>query len=173
MSKNIEMQVKNASGYETIYPVPAGHKASHISGNDKITPSDIGAQGKIQITSTPDGNTNIWIDPDEDGEIYYTTGEVDALLAKKESIIKKTTVTLSTSWSGSSSPYTQTVTISGTTSNSKIDLQPDARVIQQMIDDEVVAMNIVNDNGVLTAYAIGGKPTASLTIQVTITEVSV
>lgn len=143
---NIQMQVKNASGYELIYPVPAGHKASHISGNDKITPSDIGA---------------------------YTKTETNTLLANKESIIKKKTVTLSTNWSGSSSPYTQTVTISGTTSNSKIDLQPDAVVIQQMIDDGVVAMNVVNDNGVLTAYAIGEKPTASLTIQATITEVSV
>ena len=100
---NIQMQVKNANGYELIYPVPAGHKASHISGNDKITPSDIGA---------------------------YTKTETDTLLAKKESIIKKTTVTLSTNWSGSASPYTQNVTISGTTSNSKIDLQPDAAVIQ-------------------------------------------
>ena len=145
MSKNIEMQVKNASGYELIYPVPAGHKASHISGNDKITPSDIGA---------------------------YTKTETDTLLQKKASTIKKTTVTLSTSWSGSSSPYTQTVTISGITANSKVDLQPDAAVIQQMVDDEVVAINIVNNNGALTAYAVGEKPTAQMVVQATITEVS-
>ena len=101
----------------------------------------------------------------------YTKTEINTLLTNKENAIKKTTVTLPTNWSGSSSPYTQTVTISGTTLNSKIDLQPDATVIQQMIDDEVVALYIINDNGILTAYAMGEKPTTSLTIQATITEV--
>ena len=99
----------------------------------------------------------------------YSKIESDALFSAKQRIAS---ITLTTNWVGNASPYTQTVTISGTTSNSKIDLQPDAAVIQQMIDDEVVAMNIVNNNGVLTAYAIGEKPTASLTIQATITEVS-
>ena len=94
----------------------------------------------------------------------YSKEETDTLLQKKASTIKKTTVTLSTSWSGSSSPYTQTVTISGITANSKVDLQPDAAVIQQMVDDEVVAINIVNNNGALTAYAVGEKPTAQMVV---------
>lgn len=102
----------------------------------------------------------------------YTKTEINTLLTNKENIIKKTTVTLSTNWLGSSSPYTQIVTISGTTPNSKIDLQSDATVIQQMIDDEVVALYIVNDNGVLTAYAMGEKPTAKITVQAIITEVT-
>ena len=101
--------------------------------------------------------------------------DVDGLgtaLQKKADITKKTTVTLSTNWSGSSSPYTQTVTISGTTANSKVDLQPDATAIAQMADDGTVALFIANDNGTLTANAVGEKPTVALTIQATITEVS-
>ena len=81
-------------------------------------------------------------------------------------------VLLSTEWTGSSSPYTQVVTIDGTTANSKVDLQPDASVITQMAKDDTVALYIANANGTLTAYAIGEKPTVSLTVQATVTEVS-
>lgn len=94
-------------------------------------------------------------------------------MKKKADITKKATVTLSTNWTGNASPYTQSVTVSGTTANSKVDLQPDATAIAQMIDDGTVAMYVVNNNGVLTAYAVGEKPTVKLTIQATITEVSV
>lgn len=84
---------------------------------------------------------------------------------------KKSTITLSTNWTGDSSPYTQTVTIPGTTSNSKVDLQPDATAIAQMVEDGTIAMYIVNNDGTLTAYAVGEKPTVELTVQATITEV--
>ena len=89
-----------------------------------------------------------------------------------QNITKKTTVTLSTNWTGNTSPYTQTVTIYGTTANSNVDLQPDATAITQMADDGTVALYISNDNGTLTANAVGEKPTVELTIQATITEVS-
>ena len=122
----------------------------------------------IHVTASDKSN---WNNKANKSDVYTKT-ETDTLLQKKASTIKKTTVTLSTSWSGSSSPYTQTVTISGITANSKVDLQPDAAVIQQMVDDEVVAINIVNNNGALTAYAVGEKPTAQMVVQATITEVS-
>lgn len=78
----------------------------------------------------------------------------------------------SSGWTGSD-PYTQTVTVSGTTitSNSKVDIQPNATAIQQMITDGCAALYIDNNNGTLTAYAIGSAPTANLTVQVTVTEV--
>ena len=81
-------------------------------------------------------------------------------------------VTLTTTWSGND-PYTQTVTISGATvtANTKVDLQPDATALQQMLDDGTTALYIVNNNGTLTAYALSAAPTAALTIQVTLTEV--
>ena len=98
--------------------------------------------------------------------------ETNTALQNKADTTKKASITLSTNWTGDASPYTQTVTISGTTANSKVDLQPDATVIQQMTDDGTVALYITNDNGTLTANAVGEKPTVALTIQATITEVS-
>ena len=102
----------------------------------------------------------------------YSKEETNTLLQNKADTTKKTTVTLSTNWTGDASPYTQTVTISGTTANSKVDLQPDATAITQMAEDGTVALYIANDNGTLTANAVGEKPTVALTIQATITEVS-
>ena len=98
--------------------------------------------------------------------------ETNTALQKKADTAKKTTVTLSTNWTGDTSPYTQSVTISGTTANSQVDLQPDAIVIQQMTDDGPVAMYIANDNGTLTACAGGETPTVELTTQATITALS-
>ena len=97
---------------------------------------------------------------------------LDTALQKKADTTKKASITLSTNWTGDVSPYTQTVTISGTTANSKVDLQPDATSIAQMTEDGTVALYISNDNGTLTTYAVGEKPTVALTIQATITEVN-
>lgn len=81
-------------------------------------------------------------------------------------------VALSGTWSGAG-PYTQTVTVTGytVTANSKIDLQPNAAAITQLIADGVQALYVLNDGGALTAYAVGAAPTAALTLQCTITEV--
>ena len=90
-----------------------------------------------------------------------------------KSVIKS--LSLSSSWSGAASPYTKTVTISGytITANTKVDMQPDATTIQQLIDDGVLGLYILNNSGTLTAYAIGEKPSVALTVQVTLSEVSV
>ena len=81
-------------------------------------------------------------------------------------------VTLGTTWSGSG-PYTQTVTVTGATptSNSKVDIQPDATALAQMEADGITALYIENNAGTLTAYAVGGTLSASVTVQVTLTEV--
>lgn len=82
------------------------------------------------------------------------------------------TVSLSTTWSGDG-PYTQTVTVSGATitAASKVDLQPDADGIAQLIEDGVQALYIVNNNGTLTAYSVGAEISTAMTIQCTVTEV--
>ena len=70
------------------------------------------------------------------------------------------------SWKGSD-PYTQTVTNSGSTANTKVDIQFSEEIYDQLVADNVGYLAIKNVNGTLTAVAKGGKPSVNLTVQVT------
>lgn len=94
-----------------------------------------------------------------------------ALLSDIPAKKKTTTISVGTSWSGSG-PYTQTVTVTGATATSKVDLQPDAAILQGMLDLGVTALFITNDNGVFTLTALGAAPTVGFTLQATIEEVT-
>lgn len=74
------------------------------------------------------------------------------------------------SWTGTESPYSQVVTLSNVTANSKVDLQPTPTQLASLADNETI-LNTANDNGTVTVYAIGNKPTEDYTMQATITEV--
>jgi hypothetical protein len=71
------------------------------------------------------------------------------------------------SWTGSG-PYMQTVSITGVTptAKTKVNIQADENAIAQLVNDKVVALFIKNNNGTLTAYAIGAATTANITVQV-------
>lgn len=87
-----------------------------------------------------------------------------------EPMIRKREVVLSASaWDNKTIP-TQTVSLE-VSENDKIDIQPDGNVINQMLNDGVVAIYFGNENGVVTACSVGAKPTADLTVQVTLSEV--
>lgn len=90
-----------------------------------------------------------------------------------EAEIQLGSIALSASWSGSG-PYSQTVTVTGATvtASSKVDIQLTAAQISGLISQGVTGMVIENNAGVLTAYAVGAAP-ATMTIQVTVTEVEV
>ena len=88
-----------------------------------------------------------------------------------EPMIRKREVVLSASaWDSKTIP-TQTVSVEGIGVNDKIDIQPDGNVINAMLNDGVVAIYFGNENGVVTAYSVGAKPTADITVQVTLSEV--
>lgn len=79
----------------------------------------------------------------------------------------KRTITLSAaSWTGSD-PYNQTVSIFGSTANTKVDIQPSETLYDQLVADNVGYLAIKNVDGTLTAVAKGGKPSVDLTVQVT------
>ena len=70
------------------------------------------------------------------------------------------------SWTGSD-PYTQTVTLSDSVADTKVDIQPSEEVYDQLVADNVGYFAIKNVDGTLTAVAKGGKPSVDLTVQVT------
>ena len=70
------------------------------------------------------------------------------------------------SWTGSD-PYTQTVTLSDSVADTKVDIQPSEELYDQLVADNVGYLAIKNVDGTLTAVAKGGKPSVDLTVQVT------
>jgi hypothetical protein len=86
---------------------------------------------------------------------------------------KCTTITLpSVNWTGDANPWSQVATVNGVATNSKIDLQPTAVQIVELQHNDI-ALIAENNDGVVTVYAIGGKPTKDYTMQALITEVTV
>ena len=86
---------------------------------------------------------------------------------------KITTVSLKASkWTGADSLYSQVVTIDGITPYSKVDLLPSVEQLA-IFHNKDVAFVTENEDGVVTVYAIGDKPTLDYTMQAQITEVIV
>ena len=103
-----------------------------------------------------------------DYDIMYPRTLIEQVTNGQRQIIVDT-VSLGTSWTGAG-PYTQTITVAEADANSKVDLQPDATIIQKLIDAGTTALYIVNNDGVFSAVAVGSAPTESLTVQCTITK---
>lgn len=79
---------------------------------------------------------------------------------------------LADAWIGANNLYSQVVSIEGVTENSQVDLTPN---VQQLVTfyEKDISFVAENDDGVVTVYVIGQKPTNDYTMQVTITEVDV
>ena len=94
------------------------------------------------------------------------------VLSNKPAAKIKTVTLLAAKWTGAASPYSQVVTIAGTTENSKVDLNP---TVEQMtiFHQKDLAFVTENEDGVITVYAIGDRPQNDYTMPVTITEVIV
>lgn len=107
----------------------------------------------------------------EEAEVELVDLTADSIGAASKSRILNITLPAA-SWTGSG-PYTQTVTISGGTANTKVDIQVDDNAIQQMIDDDVSALYISNTDGIFTVHAVGEKPSVDLTIQISCSEVNI
>ena len=76
---------------------------------------------------------------------------------------------LSSAWTSDAEPYSQVVSLSNITANSKVDFQPTVAQLLDLLTYGIV-LQAVNEDGVVTVYATGGKPTTDYNIQVSITE---
>lgn len=129
-------------------------------------------------SSTPDSTKQFKITVDDDYNVSATntSDSVSKTLATTEYVdnkfnTKTASVTLAAdSWTGTESPYSQEVTIDGVTANSKVDLNPTGEQLNSLATNRTI-LNTANDNGTVTVYAVGNKPTEDYTMQVTITEV--
>ena len=91
--------------------------------------------------------------------------------AVESSIPTAKTVTLKAAdWLGDTSPYAQVVALGDVTSRTKVDLQPTDEQLNTLYA-MALGFFAVNEDGVVTVYAVGNKPTEDFVIQVTLTEV--
>ena len=79
---------------------------------------------------------------------------------------------LASGWVGTASPYAQVVAIAGVTTNTQVDLTPSIEQLS-IFYNKSLAFVTENENGVVTVYALGDKPTGDYVIQATLTEVTV
>ena len=175
------------SGNEDTFNAQMSAVATHVSDTNNphgVTKAQVGLSNvdnvkqapytHVSDKANPHGVTKAQVglgnvDNTSDANKPVSTAQQAAINACK---VKKNTLSLPTaSWAGSG-PYTQTVTITGITVNSKVDIQMDATALGVLIDSGTSAIWIENNNGTLTAKALGEKPNANLSVQVTITEVT-
>lgn len=89
----------------------------------------------------------------EPGGFYYSTIELPAAL-----------------WSNDASPYTMTLDVPYVTENSCVNLCLSYDNITAGISENYT-LAVVNNNGVVTFYAIGDKPVSNIRLQVQVAEV--
>ena len=75
-------------------------------------------------------------------------------------------------WEGDKNLYRQVVYVPTVTTKTQVDLTPSAEQLV-IFREKDLALVTENDDGVVTVYAIGQKPTNDYTIQATLTEVKV
>lgn len=107
---------------------------------------------------------------DASGNVITDTYATIAML--QNMLPKVTTITLASGWNGNASPYYQDVTLSCATETSVVDLQPTPTQLASW-QDEGWAFTTQSGNGTVRVYVAGGKPSASINIQVKVQEVTV
>lgn len=120
------------------------------------------------------GNTTVSNDASAPMEIEYVMDAkkyIDSLVQAPPARLSYITLPAS-AWKGSNSLHSQVVAIPGITEYSKVDLLPSVEQLA-IFHNKDVAFVTENEDGVVTIYAIGDKPTQDYTMQAQITEVRV
>ena len=88
-------------------------------------------------------------------------------------VVKLATISApAANWKGATSPYSQEVRVDGISVNSMIEIRLSIDQIEQLRTEKMgIAFTTENDEGVVTLFAIGSKPSTDLLFQATLTEV--
>lgn len=102
--------------------------------------------------------------------IAEVTSYTDNAISKASD--KISTISLPASgWTEATNVYSQVVAVTGATANSKVDIYPTPEQLIEL-QSAGIALVAVNEDGVVTVYALNNKPTSDYSIQVTLTELS-
>ena len=159
---------------------PAGADGAPGAKGDKGDPGD---SGVYYGSSQPTDNSKVWIDPSGEADTISeaTTTSISGLLKGNSGVIAPavagedyaapavdTTATLSTTWTGSAAPYTQTVSIDGMTANAKIEVGLASTITAEQYSAAAAGqlMCTAQAAGSITMTAYGEKPTVAIPILV-------
>lgn len=105
-----------------------------------------------------------------DSEIPTSKAVLDSIVSAS-SPDKISTISLPASgWAEATNVYSQVVTVSGATAHSKVDIYPTPEQLIEL-QSAGIALVAVNEDGVVTVYALNNKPASDYAMQVTLTEV--
>lgn len=153
--KTVEIPRPSASGMYGTVPVESGGTGGTTQ---ETACTNLGAVGYIAQTLTEDQKQQARANIGALGVSQVRVGEITLNSA---------------SWvENSTNLYSQVVSIEGVTEYSQVDLTPSVEQLVVFYEKDL-AFVTENEDGVVTVYAIGQKPTNNYTMQVTITEVKV
>ena len=153
--KTVEIARASATGMYGTVPVASGGTGGTTQ---ETACTNLGAVGYIAQTLTEDQKQQARANIGALGVAQVRVGEITLNSA---------------SWvERSTNLYSQVVSIEGVTEYSQVDLTPSVGQLVVFYEKDL-AFVTENEDGVVTVYAIGQKPTNNYTMQVTITEVNV
>ena len=162
---------KNSAGNYDEYHFKTDAEVVMMS-KDSSEPISTGKISKIANVTSVDVGTVPKIT--NNGFLEKSNVKLDSV-SQKEVVIS---YSLTTNWASVSTDlYSQVINQTlfsssyTVTANTRADITAEASTIKKMIDKGTSAIYIVNDNKVLTAYAVGVKPTEALDIQIALSEV--
>lgn len=151
---------------------------TNVDGWVRFAVQFIDASGETVLNTLPaSGETKSTVEGKDAVEEEYADIILDLMAqvnSLTERITEKTiTLTLSTDgWIQSSDAtyYTQEVSIEGSTVNTRVNLDPTAEQLLQILQEEV-SLFVVNDNGTILVYSVNNVPSTDMAIKAILKEV--
>lgn len=166
----------NSAGYTENTQIELGTTTTEYAPYIKPATYLANADGTVEVTSLYPTTTlicdkeNVVLDVEYNRDANKVIDELYSLV-QGSSASRISYIDLpSANWKGTASPYSQVVAIDGITDFSKVDINPSIEQLA-IFHAKDIAFVAENEDGVVTVYCIGQKPTANYTMQITITEV--